>query len=63
VDGVDCAVSSSSLTEIACRVAAKQPTDTAQLSSNAATPTNNYISGTGFKYTRYDISGLVSRNI
>lgn len=63
VDGVDCAVSASSLTEISCRVAAKQPSNSAQLASNSASPVNNYLSGTGFKYERYNISGLVDRNI
>lgn len=63
VDGVNCAISSSTLTQIACRVASKQPTDSAQLSSNSGSPVNNYISGVGFKYYRYNISGLVNRNI
>ena len=63
VDGVNCAISTSTLTEIACRVASKQPTDSAQLTSNAAAPVNNYVAGTGFKYDRYDISGLVTRNL
>jgi hypothetical protein len=33
------------------------------LDSNAATKTNQYVSGSGFKYTRYDISGLASQTV
>lgn len=63
VDSVPCEITSSTLSEISCRVGAKQPSNTAQLSTNSATVVNNYIAGAGFKYERYDITGLVNRNI
>ncbi len=63
VDGVNCVVSDSTLTSISCRLAAKQPTNTAALSSSAGMPVNNFISGSGFYYRRYNVTNLSSRNI
>jgi hypothetical protein len=63
VDGVNCAITSSSLNQINCRLAAKQLTDSASLSTNIANPVNTYVAGTGFQYTKYDLSRLSARNI
>lgn len=62
VDGVNCAVTASTLTQVNCRLAAKQLTDTAMLNSDASTPVNNYIAGSGFSYTKFDLTNLVDKS-
>lgn len=64
IDGVNCAISASTTTEISCRIAPKQPTNSASLASNSSqAPSSNYIAGTGFKYTRYDVKGLSAKTL
>jgi len=41
----------------------KKTTQSANLTSNAATPSNTYISGAGFFYERYSLSGFYPQNI
>ncbi len=62
VDGVSCKVSESTLNEIKCTLEAKT-SQSARLTSNAATPTNQYISGSGFFYQRFSLDGFSPRNI
>lgn len=63
VDGVNCAVTASTLTQINCRLASKQITDTAMLNSDASTPINNYIAGSGFSYTKFNLANLVDKSL
>lgn len=63
VDGVNCAVTASTLTQVNCRLASKLLTDNAMLSSDASTPVNNYIAGSGFTYTKFDLTNLVDRSL
>jgi len=63
VDGVNCAVQSSTLTSINCRLASKQPTDSAALPSSAGTPVENYIAGVGLKYWRYSTKNLAQNDL
>lgn len=64
VDGVNCAISSSTTTQLSCRISPKQSSNSASLpSSSSQAPLNNYIAGTGFKYTRYDIKSLSTKTL
>ncbi len=62
VDGVSCKVSESALNEVKCTLEPKTG-QSARLTSNAATPTNQYISGSGFFYKRFSLSGFSPKNI
>lgn len=57
VDGVACSVTSSSQSEINCKLGDKG-SSSALLSTDAGSQTSGYVSGSGFRYTRYDISSL-----
>ena len=57
VDGVKCDVSESTLISIKCRLAEKKA-ETSLLSTNSATPSNQYNSGSGFFYQRYNLSTI-----
>lgn len=62
VDGVPCAVSESTFTQVKCKLARKT-TQSANLTSNSATPTNTYISGSGFFYQRFSINSISPQTI
>jgi hypothetical protein len=62
VDGVPCVVSESTFTQVNCRLD-KKTTQSANLTSNSATPTNTYISGSGFFYQRYSIASISPQTI
>jgi hypothetical protein len=57
VDGVNCKVTASTFTEVRCTLE-KKTTQSANLTSNAATPANTYNSGSGFFYQRYGIGSV-----
>lgn len=62
VDGVKCAVTESTFTEVKCRLE-KKTTQSANLTSNSATPTNTYVSGSGFFYQRYSVASISPQTI
>lgn len=62
VDGVSCKIKESTLTEIQCRLEPKIAHPSSILSSNQATQSNPYISGSGFQYKRYSISQASSKS-
>jgi len=62
VGDVPCQVTSTSLKKITCHVQPKT-TEHPLLDYNAGTQTNGYIGGTGFRYTRYDISSLGDQSV
>jgi hypothetical protein len=59
VDGTNCDVASSTITSITCNLRQKDTSATAKIgTTNAGTQANGYFSGTGLKYSRYNISNL-----
>ena len=58
IDGVNCEVINVTSTSITCKVGARDPNDTQILDTNADSQTNGYLGGSGFEYTRYDISSV-----
>lgn len=61
VDGVNCKVSSSSLTEIKCKLEPKT-TQSAKLATNATSANFTYNSGVGFLYQRYNTGSISLAN-
>ena len=59
VDNVNCKVTESTFTALKCTLEPKV-TQTAKLDSNIAAPVNPYVSGSGFFYKRYGITGFLS---
>jgi hypothetical protein len=57
VDGVNCKIISSNYFSVTCNLDPKV-SQSAQLPTNAATPNNSYISGSGFLYQRYDMTSI-----
>ena len=54
---------SSTLTEISCNLASRDSAVTKTLSTNSSSAqVDGYIGGSGFKYYKYDISSLGSKN-
>ena len=56
VDGVNCKISESTLTKIKCRLEEKKTQPSSMIPTNKGSPHNQYFSGSGFYYKRYDIS-------
>lgn len=55
---------SSTLSEVNCRIRAKQISDSGLISvENSTAQTKGYIGGSGFDYSRYDISALSTATI
>jgi hypothetical protein len=61
VDGVNCAVSESSFTEVKCKLAPKT-TQSAKLVTNATLANLTYNSGVGFLYQRYNTGSISLAN-
>lgn len=62
VDGVNCPVWESTFTQVKCKLEPKT-TQSALLTSNEATPLNQYNSGSGFFYERYSLNGLPNQSL
>ena len=62
VDGVNCPVSASTITEIKCRLDARSSASTKKIPTNSSSPQGDaYLGGSGFKYYKYDVSSLSPR--
>jgi hypothetical protein len=58
VDGNNCKVVSTSMGRIVCNLAERNSSLSALLNTNSGSQVNGYLSGTGLKYARYDITNL-----
>lgn len=61
VDNTVCNVVSSTITSITCNLQPKNAGTTAKISTNSSSQANGYFSGTGLKYSRYDITNLATK--
>jgi hypothetical protein len=59
VDGIDCKITESTLSEIKCRLDPQDPSKSTKLQSSVgSSPKNPYYSGSGYFYQRWNINGL-----
>lgn len=64
VDGVTCDILSSTFSQIDCRLRARQVSDSGLINTvNSSLQTKGYLGGSGFTYSRYDITALPTKNI
>ena len=62
VDEVPCTITNSDINTISCHLTEKLGSHSSQLDTNSGSQSMGYISGSGFDYTRYDISTLSQKD-